>query len=305
MSVVFTPGQELGRTDLNIMLQGSSNSNPTNAAEISYAIYYVDTSTVSSGVEVLIGSDTRIPVNPSVGEYYAALLIPPSASIGDYLIRWTFRELPGLPQQQVVQEFGVVDPNAVSVTPTGGQGLTNAEQQMVISLRRLLRDQNPDKFYSFRPPAQSGEVRQYNQVFGHIWEDEELVEYLTRALAWWNMFPPASGFCNLDQLVNQAPQFSTAIMYQAMSHAAMALAFNHVADEFNYSIGGISLDIEKSSKYESLKQNAESQFDKAVQAKKDTSFVIRGLSQNRFGTGIRSAFGPNTGKGVLSPRAFL
>jgi hypothetical protein len=80
---------------------------------------------------------------------------------------------------------------------------------------------------------------------------------------------------------------------------------NGILAHNSYSIGGISLDIEKSSKYESLKQNAESQFDKATEAKARTVKFIRGLQQPKYGIGVRSAFGPNVGRGVLSPRSFL
>lgn len=73
----------------------------------------------------------------------------------------------------------------------------------------------------------------------------------------------------------------------------------------SYSIGGVSLDLDKSSKYESLKSNAEGQFDKATEAKARTVKFIRGLQQPRYGIGIRSAFGPNVGRSVLSPRNFL
>jgi hypothetical protein len=73
----------------------------------------------------------------------------------------------------------------------------------------------------------------------------------------------------------------------------------------SYSIGGISLDIDKSSKYQSLKENAESQFDKLTEAKARTTKFIKGLSQPRFGRGVRSAFGPHVGKNILSPRRFF
>lgn len=80
---------------------------------------------------------------------------------------------------------------------------------------------------------------------------------------------------------------------------------NGIVCHNSYSIGGVSLDIERSSKYESLKQNAESQQDKALEAKKNTIFYMRGLSQPRFGLGVRSAFGPNLAKSLLSPRSFI
>lgn len=80
---------------------------------------------------------------------------------------------------------------------------------------------------------------------------------------------------------------------------------NGVLAHNSYSIGGISLDIEKSSKYESMKQNAEEQWDKLVEMKARTSKYLRGLQQPRFGRGVRSAFGPHVGRGILSPRNFL
>lgn len=73
----------------------------------------------------------------------------------------------------------------------------------------------------------------------------------------------------------------------------------------SYSIGGISLDIQKSSQYMDLKRNAEEQWDKLTEAKARTTKYLRGLQQPRFGRGVRSAFGPYVGKGVLSPRNFV
>ena len=80
---------------------------------------------------------------------------------------------------------------------------------------------------------------------------------------------------------------------------------NGIVAHNSYSIGGVSLDIDKSSKYESLKQGAEDQFDKQLEKAKETVKIIKGLQQPKFGTGIRSSFGPYTSKGVLSPRKFM
>lgn len=80
---------------------------------------------------------------------------------------------------------------------------------------------------------------------------------------------------------------------------------NGVVAHNTYSIGGISLDIQKSSSYMDLKRNAEEQWDKLTEAKARTTKFLRGLQQPRFGRGVRSAFGPYVGKGVLSPRNFV
>jgi hypothetical protein len=298
MALTYYPGQETGRGDLDIFLTDSGGA-PANAAVISYAIWYVDPGPPQ--VEVLIGAAARTPVNPTVGEYYAALLVPPSAEAGDYVIRWTFAEFAPDPTTEVVQEFTVVAEADLVATV-----YTTPQQSMIDKLRLLLRDQNPDKFYHFRPPEHEGAVGRYNRVFGQIWEDVELLEYIERGLDWWNMFPPETEELNtVDRLVNSKPAWRTAILWAAISHACFALMANWTADEFDYSIGGVSLTLERSSKYESLKSNAEGQFDKATEIKSRTVKYMRGLSQPKYGIGIRSAFGPHVGRGVLGPRNFL
>lgn len=272
---------------------------PTNAYEISYAIYYVDSGPPE--VEVIIGPQDRTPINPTVGEYFASLMIPPSVATGTHRIRWTFRQYHNSPQQTVTQEFQVVA-NAESTLVC----YSPEKMEMINGLRMHLRDQNPDKFYHFRPPEHGGRIGAYDRVFGQIWEDAELAHYLQSSLDFFNMFPPSTfGLGTLEMLYRQMPAWRSAIYYGAMAYAFNAVAANWVADEFDYSIGGVSLSIEKSSKYESLKQNAESMFDKATEAKRATVKFMRGLQQPRFGIGIRSAFGPHVAQGVLSPRNFV
>jgi len=172
---------------------------------------------------------------------------------------------------------------------------------------KILVHNCPDKFYHFRPPEAEANVGQYNRVFGQVWEDVELLEYIERALDWWNMMPPETdgAYKNIDVLCNQKPAWRTAIFQGAIQFAAMALQANWIVDEFDYSIGGISLNIDKSSKYEGLRSAAESQWQTATEMKARTTKIIRGLQQPKYGVGIRSAFGPHVGRGVLSPRNFL
>lgn len=299
MALTLTQGQTLGRGDLDIFLT-DANGVPTNCATITYALYYVDPGPPET--EVLIGDPARKPVNPAIGEYYAAIMVPPSAVDGTYRIRWTFQQFTNSTPQEVVQEFTVATPDSAIVSTNYSQ----CEAGLIRSLRILLRDNDPDKNYHFRPPQHEGSIGQFNRIFGRIWEDYELLEYLERALDYWNSFPPSTGSVStLDLLCAQFPQWKTAVLWGAITHATFALSANWAADEFDYSIGGVSLSIDKASKYESLKQNAEGQFDKATEAKARTVKHIRGLQQPRYGIGIRSAFGPHTGKGVLSPRNFL
>lgn len=296
MSVTYYRGQQLGREDLTIFFT-NANGVPANAAEISYALHDFTT-----GQEALLGSDQRIPQNPSVGEYFASLLVPLDANIGTYRIRWTFRELLGGPLQQVVQEFAILDRNSPSPTLTT---YTAAEADLIRRLRILTRDNNPDRNYHWRPPAHEETVTQFNRVFGYIWEDDEMKEYLERALDTISLAPPFTPFNSVDTLVNQYPAWRTLLLTGAMIHALQALRLNWIADEFDYSIGGVSLTLDKSSKYEGALSTAVDQFDKQLEKAKMTVNIIRGVQQPRYGVGIRSAFGPYAGKGVLSPRKFV
>jgi hypothetical protein len=294
VSVAFYKGQQLGKDDLNVFLENSSG-HPSNAAEIYYALYDFTT-----GQEVLLGVPRRTPANPAVGHYYASVIIPLDANIGSYRVRWTFRETFGGPVHQVVQEFEVID-KATNLTSL----YTCAEEDLMRRLRILLRDNNPDRNYHFRPPAHEATVQQYNQVFGFIWEDTDLQEYLARGLDMIIAAPPKTPFMNVDQMVGMHPEWRTLLLNGAMMHALLALIINWVADEFDYSIGGVSLTIEKSSKYESAYQALNDQFDKQLDRAKQTVKILRGLQQPRFGIGIRSAFGPSAGRGVLTPRKFV
>lgn len=294
MGVLFIRGQQLGREDLNIFLTNSSG-HPANAAEISYAIY-----DFTAGSEILVGSPKRPPANPSVGEYYASIIIPLDANIGDYRIRWQMRELVGGPLQSVVQEFSIQDRDVKAPS-----AFTNTQVDLNRRLRILLRDQNPDKFYRFRPPAHEETIDQYSKVFGYIWEDEELVEYMARSLDMIIAAPPRTAFSNVDQMIMYKPEWTTLLLTGAMFWALQALQINWVADEFDYSIGGVSLNLEKSSKYESLKTSASDQFDKMLEKAKATVKIVKGLQQPKYGAGIRSSFGPYTGRGVLTPSKFL
>ncbi len=297
MSVTFRRGQELSRADgLNIFLK-SKDGTPSNASEIHYNIYDFTT-----GVEVLLPDSNRIPINAGVGEYYAAFIIPMDANIGKYRIRWTFRRYTGSTQAQVLQEFAVVDNLTQVVTIPG---ITPVEFDLVRGLRIMLRDASPARNYHFVPPTGEESINQMTRVFGYIWEDVELLEFLRVALDSINMYPPQTFYGTLDQLMSQHRNWRTLLFTGAMVHAINAVALNWVADEFAYSIGGVSLDIEKSSKYQSMANDMSSRFQESVVSSKETVKVIRGLKQSRYGMGIRSSFGPSVGRGALTPRRFL
>jgi hypothetical protein len=226
MSVVYQQGQTLGRGDLDIYLTNSAG-NPANAYTISYAVYYVDP---TSCVEVLIGPSDRTPVNPAVGEYYAALQVPATAAPGTYRIRWLFQETALTPQTGAVQEFGVVSSAVQTTTST----MSTCMADLVRKMRVLTRDNNPDRNYRFRPPEGEGTIGCYNQVFGYVWTDEEFADYLAIALDKWNMHPPETEeLRTVDMVCSQKPAWRAALLWGALVNAAQALAYNWTVNEFS------------------------------------------------------------------------
>ena len=297
MAVTFRRGQELGRANgLNIFIK-SKDKSTVNAAEITFNLYDFTT-----GVEVILPPSGRHPENPGVGEYFARFIVPLDANIGNYRIRWFFRQFVNSPQAQVVQDFSLVD-NATQIITL--PGITPIEYDLIRGMRLMLRDANPARNYHFSPPAGQDSVNEFTRVFGYLWEDIELLEFLRVSNDSINMYAPQTFYATLDQLISEHRDWRTLLFTGAMVHALNAVAANWILDEFGYSIGGISLDLEKSSKYQGMANDAQSRFAEFVVAAKDTVKIVRGLRQSRFGVGIRSSFGPSVGRGALTPRRFL
>lgn len=296
MGVVFRPQQELGPEDLDINLTDTGGS-PTNVFFIRYAIYFVDPTT---GLEMLVGDPARVPINPSVGAYYAAFILPSSAPIGDYVIRWTIKQTVTSAETTLVQEFGVVDD-----TTQISSLYSDATLALIRSFRIKLRDNSPDRNYHFRPATGEGVLKAQTRVFGQIWEDEELVDYMENALDLINMYPPETCLTSIDRLVSSKRSWRSLLLEGAIFYALRAVTLNWIVDEFDYSIGGISLSINKASAYQGMADSAKTNFDSFVEAAKRTVKITMGLRQSRFGFGIRSAFGPAVRPGVLTPRNFV
>lgn len=207
--------------------------------------------------------------------------------------------------------LGVSGPKVI----TGSKQTSNREfmydmtvedwHNFVLHKSGIIVSNSPDRNYKFRPPAHEETVDQFSKVFGYIWESEELAQFIDFALDMVIAAPPRTPFNHVDHLMQQRPEWRTLLLMGAQVHAIGALQANWIADEFDYSIGGVSLNLDKSSKYESLKQGAADQFDKQLERAKATVKYIKGLQQPKYGAGIRSSFGPYVGRGVLAPSKFL
>jgi len=288
----FYHGQILGPLDLNVFLTNAAGQRQ-DAAVISYALFQL-----VNNVEVLVGSPNRTPSHDEVGAYYASFVIPKNAPLGEYHIRWTFQQTMTSAPIQIVQEFTIVSNDTVI---TSASLYSEEKFTLINSVRINLRDNNPDRNYHFRPPTGEGPLTRQTRVFGFIWEDIELSEYLERGMDMVNLAAPLTGFTT-----DTVPRpWWTVTIHGAMIHALRALAINWIEEEFDYSIGGISLSITKAEKYESLLNSLEDEFTNELIRAKETIKLLDGLQQPRFGIGIRSSFGPYSGRGILTPRKFV
>lgn len=290
MSVAFKKGQTLTESDLKIIIRDQSG-NPTDPYTITYSLF--DNTT---GIQVLIGDADRIPATTGVGQYHVNATIPLDSNIGDWIVRWNFRETPTSPLIEVVQEFNVVGEDIrVSIAETP------VEERLIKRLRIMLRDNNPDRNYRFRPPSTENYLQTQTQVFGYIWEDEELYEYILMGIDSFNLAPPVTGIT-----INSLPtRWATLILMKAAGFACAAVALNWIADEFDYSVSGVSLSIDKSSKYDSMKSTFWEEFNNGLELAKRSIKIIKGLQQPKYGIGISSALGPFSRPGVQSRRNYV
>lgn len=117
----------------------------------------------------------------------------------------------------------------------------------------------------------------------------------------------ANGACALGEVVSVVilPPSSEPLYDLCVPGPENFVLSNGILAHNSYSIGGVSLDIDKSSKYQSAKENAEQQFTEQLERAKQTVKIFKGLQQPRYGIGIRSQFGPSTGRGILTPAKFV
>jgi hypothetical protein len=154
---------------------------------------------------------------------------------------------------------------------------------------------------TFRPPATEKFMQAQTRVFGYIWEDEELYEYLLMAVNELNSSPPVTGV-TIDNLPDR---WTTNVLLRAGAFACGAVTISWIVNEFDYSISGISLSIDKSSKYESMKNNFLQEWEKSRELIKRSIKITKGLNQPRYGIGISSALGPYSRPGTQSRRNFI
>lgn len=262
---VAAPGSTLS-TQLDIYVR-DVNGFPTEPFSIGYGIF------LKSGVDLTLvtGTDTLLPQSDAVGHYYVYWQVPSNATIGEYRVIWRIQQSADSPVDIAQQDFSIVSLGEVP------QQYDVSTRTLIKAVRTLLRDNNPDRNYHFRPPASERERDGMTLHFGYIWEDDEIVVFTEMAVAAYNFAPPQSGFT----LGGITPDMRYPIAMMAALMAITAVSLNWVADEFDYSIGGKSLTIDKSSKYQSIASDFRTDIERILEQKKSIRHVAGVMQRSR------------------------
>lgn len=288
MPICFNIGQQLGPKDLYIVVRDINNQF-ADPYEIKYDIF-----DVTGGTPILMPPGGRDPERSSVGNYWVNIPISQNATVGEYLLQWRLKDTSSSSPRVIEQSFAVVGLDVRVTVPQ----LDPVRTDLVLKLRDLLRDNNPDRNYHFRPPTDREVIRGYTEKFGYIWEDRELLTYLELAADYVSLWPPRQ-YITLDTIPKDG--WRMLILWQAAYLALQALTLNWIEEEFGYSIQGISLDIEKSQKYQSMADSLSAKIDSTIEQAKRGVKVTMGLQQNRFRVGAQGVLGPYTGNSSVNP----
>lgn len=243
---------------------------------------------------ILFGEERRLPLQGGMQGHYAAdFTLDLQAPLGPWEIRWYIKRDALALEVVIVEDFEVVS----ALHPCFGfeASLDACTRTLVSDLRVLLRDNNPDRHYHFRPPEHGVRVQNYTEKFGFVWETPELLVALRHAVSAVNLYPPRTWFCLSDFCMGgSAGDWSHLLFYKAAALAARMVQTNWIVDEFDYSLGNLSLNLERSSKYDSLAQAWEQQFEQSIEPAKRTLKYTLGLKQSRFaGVSGLFSFGPS------------
>ena len=144
---------------------------------------------------------------------------------------------------------------------------------------------------SFAPPEKAETIAGFTETRGYRWPDEQLYSHLLQARNYINLIPPDTDF----DLESYPAPWQSLLLLQAMSYALWDLSILWIGEEFNYDINGISLDLNRSDKYQSAAQALQDQANTQLELGKSRIHLIRGLAQSRYTFGRSASIGPWTG----------
>lgn len=274
--VTLTVGKTLGPGDLNIAVRDAQGA-MIDPAIITYSIFQTDRQvplkptmaysydqmqpnhlpqhTVNPEMMLVYGPK-QVPQRSGQGTYFIPITVPTTWH-GTFNIVWYLTQYAGGQENRVMEEFMVqnVDPlsnsfEAPSVQMATAPVTTQPYAEKIMSVRELLSDTNPDRNYHFRPPTPSKVVAGYTTRVGYIWTDQTIIRMYKIAVSKLNTWNPMNLY---NYTIDSIPvDWANAASVGAAAMCLSAEGARWAADEFNFSLNGVSLDINKASLYQGM-----------------------------------------------------
>ncbi len=249
---------------------------------ISYDIFQVN----EKGEEALVTPPQSVPKRASHGSYWVDITVP-TAWHGLFKLVWHLQQYQDSPQNQVFEEFRVetVEParsdfEAPSALVAPKQVVDKYTASIIMMVRELLKDTNPDRNYNFRPPTPGRVVAGYTDRVGYIWPDETIIRMVKNNISRANTWNPSTYYSfTLETLTDDWANFV------ALGAAASCLSnegARWAADEFSYSLNGVSIDLPKTQLYQGLGQSYRAEWDEWAPRITAIRPVSVGLRQQRW-----------------------
>jgi hypothetical protein len=303
--ITLTQNKKLGPGDLSILLRNSSGG-LIDPAIIAYSIFQLSEKVPTAGQRaydfdleqpnhmhtlpesdlVLMSQPKMVPARSSPGAYWVSMVVP-TLWRGVYRLVWYIVQSNGMPEDRVYEDFVVqtidpIDPafEAPSTIMAARPVTTNKYAPAIMYVRELLSDTNPDRNYHFRPPTPGKVVAGYTSRVGYIWLDSTILRMLDINIAKLNWYNPMN-ITNYT-LDNIQVDWGRIAAIGAAASCLSAEGARWAADEFSYSLNGVSLDINKSSLYLSLAQSYGQEFSELAPLVTANRPVSCGLRQQRW-----------------------
>lgn len=273
-------GDTTGKENLNIFTYDQSGR-LKDPYSIVFDLYIVN----DSGPDILIGAPDRLPIKFAIGSYFAPWKIEDDEQLGVHKITWKIRDTATSDVITNSEDFEIV-----SRTTVMNEEYPEPLKRLIHKLRVKLRDVNPDRDYHFAPPSSEQEIAGFTETRGYRWPDEQLVNHLEDASNYINLWPPAT-----DYILQTYPKaWEPLMLLEAQVYALWDLSILWAAEEFNYSLAGVSLDIRRSEKFSGLANQMQGMVDKRLEMAKKRILCTVGLRQDRYTYSRGAALGPWT-----------
>ena len=276
---VLRRGDSTSKDNLNVFIYDRSGS-LKDPYSITFSLY-----DCTSGSDVLISPADRVPIKFAVGSFYGPWRIPDAQNIGTHKVIWTVKETAASTAVSTTEQFEIVSRLTIV-----DEDYPEPIKRMIKKLRIRLRDVNPDRDFHFAPPESENKIAGFTETRGYKWPDEQLVNHLEDAANYVNLIPPATDY----ELIDYPRAWEPMLMMEAQVYALYDLSILWAGEEFQYSLGGVSLDINRSDKYSNLAGKMQDMVDHRLEAAKKRILITKGLRQSRYTYARGAALGPWT-----------